>query len=463
MKIANEAQDVVIAVTVTDRVESLSRLLASIEPIADDRAVHVLVVDNGRDHSAELNRLMQRAQRDAAGQRVLHRAKAPRSPLHVARREISEKVAELSGRIWSASPMVWIVDDDIAFEKVHFDDGQLRITNIASRRIAELRAFAARDECDLLVSGFTGDPPARPNASLASQAGDLEAELRRLAGMMPGDRYSAPADLDAYTGDYYYDHAEPSNVTGRRRYPWLPRHGHGQTVADQTRLMLQAARGISVGQTPFRPLVPLSEDTSLAVPDSAPNRGGNAVFFSMEALQQHPYPSFEVLGGWSRRADMIGTALLGHEGQFRIYRGHLTLRHDRTGQSTVGGDPTQWVPEFAGVMLARLVMRGPPSDRSVTAHLNQLATERADCIVESLRDGVFATQAAHRALHHQSAFWWTHRECRLAALHLSDSLRSLEHTLRTAYHPRLRESLLDQDLHRAILDVWEALRCQAAA
>lgn len=449
---------VIIGVVVTDRVASLERLLASLRPVDSDENVHVIVLDNGRQPSG-IDSLVGEADARAAGRRACVTNNNVRAPLHQTRVGLSHRIWDLT-RKWSISdPIVWMVDDDVTFDRLQMLDGKLVRRNAARQRIDAVRSLGARNRCDLLVSGFTGDAPVRPNSVISRQLSDLTAELERLNETDPTEEYhQACVEPRQYRGDYYYSHSQECAAQWRKPYPWLVRPEAGPTVADQLARILQEARGIEFGRGVFRPLIEEQPLDSLEVVDSqTPNRGGNAVFFGVDSLLAHPYPSFRVGDGFSRRSDMIGSSILARNSDYRVAEGNLSIYHDRRDQNPITAHPREWRREFAGVLFARMVMRGIPSGLSAKQHLRCLAKARAQRIYEDANLVRIRAQRALSRLERTTAWWWRDENCRPRAHALKASLIRIQSTFQKAHRQRTFDALVTRELLGKVLSAYRTL------
>lgn len=457
--VSNINRDVIIGLVVTDRLASLDRLLASLRPVDSDENVHVCVLDNGRQPSG-IRSLIDRVDTRAAGRRSCIANNEIRAPLHRTRVGLSHRISELI-RKWSISdPIVWMVDDDVTFDRLQMVDGKLVRRNVARQRIDEVRSLGARDRCDLLVSGFTGDAPVRPNSVISRQLSDLTAELSRLDGTDPTEVYEqACLEPAQYQGDYYYSHSPKCVTQWREPYPWLVRPQAGPTVADQVARILQEARGIEYGRGVFRPLIEQKPSDSLKVKDSqTPNRGGNAVFFGVDSLLAHPYPSFRVGEGYSRRSDMIGSSILARNSDYRVAEGNLSLCHDRRDQNPITEHPREWRREFVGVLFARIVMRGIPSGLSAREHLIRLGEARAQRIHEDAKVVCIKAESALTVLERKTAWWWRDQECCPRAHALKASLTRIRRTFEKAHRQRTFDALVTPKLLGKVLSAYRTLQ-----
>lgn len=449
----SDTTPIVIAVVVTNRVAEFGRLMASLDPVAPDPNVHVVALDNGaRDDVGVFEQASQAAGR-SAGTRAVVRASRPDLPLHAARREVSAAVT-LASAAFARTPIVWMIDDDLTFEEVRIDDGVIVVRNVAAARIASARALC-RTDIDILVSGFTGDPPVRPEAVLASQLIDLRAALRFAAGQDPSAAW-IPTSPYVRLRDDYYDHAESADWHRPvAPVPWLPRHGPGRTVGDQTRAFLDEARFVPRGCTPFRPLLACDESEPVRVRRA--DRGGNTIFRGLGPMLAHPYPAFPVGDRFSRRSDMVGLNVLIRRGGPITATGNLTLRHDRTLQPPFTDDIEPWLAEFAGVLLSRAT--APDSTDALTPEsLAAMAHCRADRIARALHNAERACEACLEEFQDPVA-WWQHSPThRVLCKALTGELRRVSGVLVNLRRSGLNEALRSADLRQRVWGAFTELR-----
>lgn len=444
---------VVIAVVVTGRVAEFGRLLESLDPVASDPDVHVVVLDNSSRGEEGIAAETSRASGRSAGIRAVFHSSRPGLPLHAARQELSAAVARASAT-FVQTPIVWMIDDDLTFEEVRMDDEVVVVRNVAPARIAAARALC-RTEIDILVSGFTGDPPVRPEAVLASQLIDLRAALRFAVEQDPSATWT-PASPYVRVRDDYYDHAE--SVDWQRPVapvPWLPRHGRGRTVGDQLRALLDEACSIPRGCTPFRPLLACDELEPVRV--GRADRGGNTVFRGLGPLLAHPYPAFPIGDRFSRRSDMVGLNLLVRRGGVVTATGSLTLRHDRTLQPRFADNIEPWLAEFGGVLLCRAT--APDSMDAVTPEsLATMGHRRADRIARSLDNAERASEACQEELQDSRAWWQQSPTLRASCEALAGELRHVSGVLANLRSSGLDDALRSEDLRRRVWGAFTELR-----
>jgi hypothetical protein len=403
----SEVVDVVIGVIVTQREQALARLLASLEAVMEDTGVHVVILENseGEQRARAHAHAASFGARCAGEVRVVD-ANPPRRPLHEARALLTRELLAFA----SASlekPIVWMIDDDVTFEKLVLSDGALSLQETAREHIAQVRAWSTTTDASFIVGHFTGDPPIRPEATLATQLGDLCANLEQMRSLTPDSPWHPDISPGLFQGDYYYDHAEATEAHLRHTFPWIRRSGSRGDVRNQLLALCEASLTIGRGATPFRPMI-ASKEALMLTPTTSPLRGGNTIFFDLDVLASHSYPAVLIDGRWSRRADMIGATLVARRPGVIAYHSTLSLHHDRSDQHLIDAATERWVPEFCGVLLARLVMNPSPANKprvGALAELGELARERAERITSRL---TLARARASRALSLTTDIptWW---------------------------------------------------------
>ena len=309
---------------------------------------------------------------------------------------------------------VWMLDDDL-------DLSQLRLADDKLKRGTWVRYFeeieAMRDqhpEVSFAVGSVCGDPHIRPQAILATQLLDVTVNLRRFAGLTPTELYTCP-DQDALfeLPDYYYDHSRLGSEHLHRPFLWLGRTSEG-TVRAETLAYLRAAAGITAGKTPTRPLL-MSRNRGPRQPVTNLLRGGNAVFFDLDALFGHTYPAVNISGLTTRRSDMVGAALLARSGGTWVADFACPVLHEREESLDESVEPDdasgaryvldRMAEEFFGVLLARAVMDGEAGEPLGSERLSTLARERAVQVVCRLQDAQVRCAEALATLDEALAGW----------------------------------------------------------
>lgn len=447
---------VILAVVTTDRPRELARLIRSLDPVANDRHVHLMVLDNGSDDRDRTLLTPAVSSMRSAGTWSVVRSSRAHLPLHAARMELSIAAAALANAL-SDTPIVWMLDDDLTFEEVRADHGTLAVRNVAEERIASARALA-RTDIDVLVSGFTGDPPIRPEGVLANQMVDLIAALKFAKCAHPDSPWPVAIPYFRSRDDFYdfSDSADPRSL--RTAVPWLLRSHVPATVAGQFALLLSEACSIRRGCTPFRPLTASHTHTPMRVRRA--DRGGNCIFRTPRTLLAHPYPAFAFGGRFTRRADMVGLNVLARQPGTVVATGDLALRHDRSDQPPLTGDFGPLVADFAGVLLSRATAREHP-DAADTNWIAQVTADRAARIARAL---ACARDLSRECLQHLAtpAPWWRQlASVKNAADALCAELECLVTVLSDHNLNELTDQLRSTALQNAVLAALDTLRSRA--
>lgn len=469
----DEPTGVLLTVTSTDRPESLQRLLRSLAGalLLDDTGcgdpmtslVEVLVVENSAHHAHRNQnlRIVEAARADGLRVSIDDDGCHGRS---IARSRVRQ--TELVARYASAArapACAWMIDDDNSFSTLSLRDG-VEVSEPSAHIFSSLlKIRAAHPEVSAAVGPVSGDVQVRPEAILRVQVFDLVENLLRIGELDPETPWRTP-DISTLTAmpDYYYDHSRAGTAHLTMPCSWVPR-GESGTVRTELLAYLRACMGITAGAHATRAL--FAQVRNAIAETSAPLRGGNAVFFDLDACLSHPYP-FAALGDLdSRRSDMIGATLLARSGA-TFARIPIGLQHVRAEPDDRGHtEASRWRSlrsEFHGVLLARLVMDAVPANTEPAAHLRALAEVRARTVSDALA-------AAHEqlqrldALRRTSRAWWMHDAAIVEVLdqvHLELRLmweQTVGHRALSSIPLRLaalRESLLDGEDLASVLAAW---------
>lgn len=413
---------VLISVTTTDRPDNLALLLTTLHAQCTRERAHarMLILENSRrpDSRARNGEVVARARSDANLQvQVIDSGTYGRSiaaSREVQRREIRRLVTRRQ-----AIDVVWMLDDDVSFAQLCVRDGVLHRVHEARYFEHITRLWNDHPEMSMAVGGVCGDPPIRPDAVLRTQLFDLLSNLKRMSQLAPTAPYSIPSEKDASgLPDFYYDHSRAGVEHLFTPCFWLPRT-RGGSVRDETLAFLRAMPGIFSGKTVTRPLLyhPPASDEHQTI---YLLRGGNAVFLDIDAVLRHPYPTVNVGAERTRRADMVGTALLYRAGGTWISRFPCPVLHeralwdpvtlgDRSGELCSDSVLSTMRAEFYGVLLARALMDGCRAhDRFTTlsrAQLTNIAKRRRARICDNLRVAATLSDRAVVALSEAETGW----------------------------------------------------------
>lgn len=262
--------------------------------------------------------------------------------------------------------IVWMLDDDLSLER-------LCVTTKGSQSLRDVDYFAElaciwreHPEVSLGIGGVSGAPPIRPEAILRTHLFDLLATLEWVSHLGPQAVYRLPVSAPARrVMDFYYDHSERSTQHLFMPFVWQG-SGRELTTQEELFLYLKMLPSIFKGEPCTRPLLD-AFDTTIQLdphPQRSPLRGGNAVFFDLDAFLFHPYPEADLGAGiFSRRADMIGASLLARAPGYSVHNLGFTLRHSREEQHP--SNPSSLLAEIAGVALARKVLDGKEEEIGV--------------------------------------------------------------------------------------------------
>ncbi|MDP3214642.1 MAG: arylamine N-acetyltransferase [Deltaproteobacteria bacterium] len=477
--LGHHAIEGILTVATTDRPRSLDRLLRSLgtaiaadvtlQASATPVALEMIVVENSaRAEHRELNR---RAVSDACvrGLAVTLVDDGCYGRAIAESRIRQTEVVALRAAGGARPAFVWMLDDDVVFSSLEIRDGEeveVPIVGVVSRLLA---MRAAHPEVSLLIGSVMGDPCVRPEAVLRMQVFDLVENLAWFADLRPDAPYRAPDASSLFSlPDYYYDHSRAGSEHLGRPCPWMPRAAAG-TVRQELLTYLEACAGIPSGAHATRPVLARSAPEGEVAVTSAPLRGGNAVFFDLDACLAHPYPTARIGDDLTRRSDMIGSTLLARAGTTLVATAPFALLHARAdGQGADDSESRRWRSlrtEFHGVLLARLTMDGCPPATPPDAHLAALAADRAATVVGALRAAGHELTRLDAMVSAAEGWWSRDAEVMRALDVVRGSLREMwDSTVATrdVGDPdeglaRLRERLQDPEDLAAVLTAWEAL------
>ncbi|MCB9537206.1 MAG: hypothetical protein H6704_13215 [Myxococcales bacterium] len=281
---------------------------------------------------------------------------AREAQIHALRKHLDQPVPGLPHP--SDHPMVvWMVDDDVAFEQLG-PDGETRRRTHLLYRVA--RYWSTLPAHSVVLGTYTGDPPVPGLDCLEGQLHDLDANARRMLAQGPEAPWVPPATpRDVF--DAYYDLTESAPPPDDAVWPYAPDQ-RGEAVGRVALGLLRDVPRLLDGQQLTRPLV---WDGGEQAPRASLRRGGNALFLDIDALFRWPTPVFSSADGVAtRRADTLWAALARAEAPGAVVEATLPLLHGREGQSMVPGafsastSASKSAAQVRGVVLARAVAAG---------------------------------------------------------------------------------------------------------
>jgi N-hydroxyarylamine O-acetyltransferase len=271
--------------------------------------------------------------------------------------------------------VVWMVDDDLAFQQLGADGRIGRHTHLLYR---VARFWSELPHHGVVLGNFTGDPPVPGLDSLGGQLHDLAVNVERMIVLGP-DAAWEPPEAPPPTFDAYYDLTEAAVLNTDAAWPYAP-HRAGDRVRDVALGMLHDFRRLLDGQQLTRPLV--WDGTDAPIRPSL-RRGGNAVFLDLDALFRWPTPVLHTLDGVAtRRADTVWAALAHAEEPGWVVEATLPLLHGREGQFersesvSRGLAARHTASQVRGVVLARAIAEGRPVVHELPAREARVTAQR---------------------------------------------------------------------------------------
>lgn len=277
---------------------------------------------------------------------------------------------------------VWMLDDDVRLRHQHWHDDRLEERALHCHLEFLLELSRREPQIDVLVGEVCGDAPIPLVGSLVSRLADLEANLRVMLDRRPGDAWRVPAaTLERLReSDAYYDLSVDRAVGAwEREVFWLPRQPAPSTAQSLTEMLAELSH-IPRGAAFSRPILVRPERFAELTP--RPVRGGNAVFFDVDACLQHEYPSATVGGIETRRSDMIGSRLL-EAARFSVRGSGFSVLHRRPRDvpwPTPEAMLQSLVADTAGAWLARRLEPGAThstADAFLAARMQRLEAAAA--------------------------------------------------------------------------------------
>jgi arylamine N-acetyltransferase len=290
--------------------------------------------------------------------------------------------------------VVWMLDDDLAFQQLAPDGRIARHTHLLFRAA---RFWSELPQHAVVLGTFTGDPPVPGLDTLGGQLQDLAENLSRMHTLGP-DAGWQPPNAPPPTFDAYYDLTEAQAPGPDAVWPYAA-HRAGEPVRDVALDLLRDLPRLLDGQQLTRPIV---WDGAEAAPRPSLRRGGNALFLDLDALFRWPTPVLETADGvTTRRADTVWAALAQAEDAGAVVEATLPLLHGREGQAarpghfSFGEAGRHTAAQVRGVVLARAVAEDRRVEQELPAREARVTAQRRDLCarIADLRSRVLALGA----------------------------------------------------------------------
>ena len=362
----------VVLLATTDRPEACARLCADLAAAAATlrQPLTVGIVENSRtQRSRTLNHQTFERLTAQGIDLVIADAQPGGLPIGAARsrqRELLRGLVQQGRR----PRLVWMLDDDLRLQRLVVRDGALQQEPLHDP-IGRLLALAGQPGTpDVLIGTVHGDPPIPAMATWASRVADLAVNLQLMGHSDP----EQPWDTDIATctrlrePDYYYDYGRHPQID--RPALWLPRQP-GQSVRSACEAMLDEARHLPLGIGFTRPLIDLAATPSdrpppISVQGAARVRGGNAVFFDLEACLAHDYPTTELAGVRTRRGDSVGLHVLRRRQAVTFATSDFAVLHGRDDHATPCADPNRLLEHLLADTLGAALTRAVEGHDHIT-------------------------------------------------------------------------------------------------
>ncbi len=355
-------------------VENHPHVTAAGEPDPDEITVHRVTVELARP---ALNRAAEAGVLPPVGDRLPVPIGAAReAQLAALRAHLHTPVGGLPHP--AAHPLVvWMVDDDLAFQQLAPDGLVDRHTHLLFR-VAQL--WSSLPQHAVVLGTFTGDPPVPGLDCIAGQLHDLAENVSRMLVLGPDAAWHPPT-APPPTFDAYYDLTEATAPCADAVWPYAPRRA-GARVRDVALDLLHDLPRLVDGQQLTRPLV---WDGTDAAPRASLRRGGNTLFLDLDALFRWPTPVLTTRDGvTTRRADTIWAALAQAEEPGVVVEATLPLLHGREGQAARPGHVTTHqaaqltAAQVRGAVLARAVAEARAVAQELPAREERVRAQRRE-------------------------------------------------------------------------------------
>lgn len=361
---SSEASRIVVLMATTDRPEPFSRLAADLAAAATrvDADVVLGLVENSRIAASRAANTETVARLHSRGLEVFV-SEAGHSGASIGEARASQR--ELLRSIVSQGrrpALVWMLDDDLRFCRLVVQSGVLRREPLLDPLGALLDLGRTSEAPDVLVGTVHGDPPIPAIATWASRISDMAANIERMVRL--GADSVWPCDHDTLRrlgeADYYYDYGRHPELETPAY--WLPRHVE-QKTSEALFALLEEARHLPSGVALTRPLVEVQTSERTGRPAArvlgpAQVRGGNTVFYDIDACLRHEYPTAEFGGVRTRRSDSVGMLALRAKHGMRVLSSDFAVLHERDREESQRPNSEQLVRHLVADTLGAALTRG---------------------------------------------------------------------------------------------------------
>lgn len=286
--------------------------------------------------------------------------------------------------------VVWMLDDDVAFQQLGEDGEARRRTNLLFR---VARYWRSLPQHSAIIGTLTGDPPVPGLDSLSGQLHDLTANVLRMQHLGSTGRW-VPSSAPAPVFDAYYDLSEARSPDADAVWPYGRHLGTLPTRGAALSLLRDLPRLLD-GQQLTRAITWDGQDV---IPKASLRRGGNALFLDLDTVFRWPTPVMGSADGvQTRRADTLWAALAHKDQQGAVVEATLPLLHGREGQA----DPAErtalrlsaaahTAAQVRGVVLSRALAEGRSVRTELPAREARVASQRLELVarIRALRDAV---------------------------------------------------------------------------
>lgn len=255
---------------------------------------------------------------------------------------------------------VWMLDDDLRLERIEASAQGLLSHPLNSLRSTLNQIYREHPEISVLIGGNTGCPPIPGFCFLYLQIFDLIEHIDSAQRQNPNAPYY-PHTNPRHLPDYYYDTSDLGTSHLGIPFDWEPDVTADRlSVREALLAHLRAFSSVLHGQPATRLLV--HQPDLPMIPTTA--RGGNAVFFDLDALFAAPYLALRLTQDVvSRRGDTVWAHLAANVSGVSVYQAPFPVHHYRKPQDGSSPMLSSEIPklrqfllsQIGGTVLSRLV------------------------------------------------------------------------------------------------------------